>query len=176
VQVEHDRTVLWKRKYTAQERDTLKRAALRIFRDDVPHANFGLLKLVDRSTVNKDATRFGTTLWPNDAVTQLLARYGLPPDSPLSVLCVETLPHISNIFDHVTVLDRRDVRDRMRAMVGAAQDLSEGVVVQALEARTAALRSLRFDQDRPLSDQLGQYRILRTSPLTRVPYVCAPVP
>ena len=35
-----------------------------------------------------------------------------------------------------------------------------------------AVRSVSFDEDRPLSDQLGQYRILRTSPLMKVPFVC----
>ena len=131
-----------------------------------------MLKLADSSTVNSDATKFGTTIWPNDAVTQLLAQYGLPPDSPLSVLCVELLPHITNVFEHVSALHKRDVRDNMRTMVGSANFPSDGAISEELATRTTALKSINFDEDRPLSDQLGHYRVLRTSPLMRVPYVC----
>ena len=174
VQVEHDKTVLWKQKYTADERNTLKRAALRTFRDDALYAGAqNMLKLADPSTVNSDATKFGTTIWPNDAVTQLLAQYGLPPDSPLSVLCVEILPHITNVFEHVSALHQRDVRDNMRAMVGGGSNFpSDGAISEGLATRTMALKSIDFDEDRPLNDQLGNYRILRTSPLMKVPYVC----
>ena len=173
VQVEHDKAVVWKRKYTLEERNTLKRAALRTFRDDAIYAGAqNMLKLADSSTVNSDATKFGTTIWPNDAVTQLLAQYGLPPDSPLSVLCVELLPHITNVFEHVSALHKRDVRDNMRTMVGSANFPSDGAISEELATRTTALKSINFDEDRPLSDQLGHYRVLRTSPLMRVPYVC----
>jgi hypothetical protein len=173
VQVEHDKDVLRRRKYTAEERNTLKRAALRTFRDDTIYASAqNMFKLADPSTVNSDATKFGTTIWPNDAVTQLLAQYGLPPNSPLSVLCVEILPHITNVFDHVSALHKRDVRDNMRTMVGSSNFPSDGAIAEGLATRTMALKSIDFDEDRPLNDQLGNYRILRTSPLMKVPYVC----
>jgi len=173
LQVEHDKAVLWKRKYTAEERNTLKRAALGTFKDDVAFANFThMFKLANPSTVNKDATKFGTAIWPNDAVAQLLDEYGLPPDSPLSVLCVEILPQITNVFEHVSALHKREVRDKIRTMVGSARFPSDGVITEGLAARSAALKSISFDEDRPLNDQLGQYRILRTSPLTKVPFVC----
>ena len=121
VRVEHGKAVPWKQKYTAVERTALKRAALQTFRDDALYAGAqDMIKLTDPSTVNRDATKFGTTLWPNDAVTELLAQYGLPPDSPLSVLCVEVLPHITNVHEHVSAFGNGGVRDRMRTMVGAA--------------------------------------------------------
>jgi hypothetical protein len=48
VQVEHDKAVLWKRKYTAEERNTLKRAALGTFRDDANYASAqNMFKLAD---------------------------------------------------------------------------------------------------------------------------------
>jgi hypothetical protein len=105
-------------------------------------------------------------------VTALLAQYGLPPDSPLSVLCVEILPHITNVYEHVSALHKRDVRDQLRTMVGSGHLPSEPAFVGSLTARGIAHNSVAFDQQRPLSNQLGQYRILRTSPLTKVPFVC----
>lgn len=173
VQVEHDKAVLWSRKYTAEERNTLKRAAIRTFKDDVAYADVRhMFKLADALTVNKDATKFGTTIWANDEVTQLLAQYGLPPESPLSVLCVEILSRITNVFEHVSALHKRDVRDRMRTMVGSSHFPADGAITEELATRAVALKSINFDEDRPLSDQLGHHRILRTSPLTKVPYVC----
>ena len=86
----------------------------------------GHVKLADLTTVNKDATKYGTAIWLDDEVVQLLAQYGLPADSPLSVLCVEILPHITNIYDHVSSLQREDVRNKMRAMVGGSQFPAEG--------------------------------------------------
>jgi hypothetical protein len=126
--------------------------------------------------VNKDATKFGTTIWLNDDVTRMLAQYGLPADSALSVLCVEILPRITNVFDHVSALHKRDVREKMRAMMDSSNFPSDGAIAEELATRSIALKSIRFDEDRPLSDQLGHYRILRTSPLMKVPYVCCPSP
>lgn len=173
VRVEYEKAVSLKEKYTAGERNTLKGAALQTFRGDAIYAKAqDLIKLADLSTVNTDATKFGTTLWPNDAVTELLAQYGLPRDSPLSVLCVEVLPHITNIYEHVSALRNRDVRDNMRTMLGGTSFPSDGVIAEELATRTVALRSVDFERDRPLRDQLGHYRILWTSPLMKVPYVC----
>ena len=173
VRVEFEKAVPWKQKYAALERNTLKRAALQTFRDDAIYAGAqDMIKLTDPSTVNSDATKYGTTLWPNDAVTGLLALYGLPPNSPLSVLCVEVLPHITNIYEHVSALRSRKVRDNMRAMVGSSSFPSEEVIAEELATRTVSLKSVDFDRDRPLRDQLGHYRIFRTLPLVKVPYVC----
>jgi hypothetical protein len=177
VRVEHDRTARWKWKYTAEERNTLKRTAVRWFKDDTTYTEFQhAFKLADSSTVNKDATKFGTTIWLNDDVTRMLAQYGLPADSALSVLCVEILPRITNVFDHVSALHKRDVREKMRAMMDSSNFPSDGAIAEELATRSIALKSIRFDEDRPLSDQLGHYRILRTSPLMKVPYVCCPSP
>jgi len=177
VQVEHDKAVSWNRAYTAAQRNTLKRVAVRNFKDDVDYGKFRhVFKLADPATVNKDATKFGTTIWGNAEVIQLLAQFGLPPDSPLSVLCVEILPHITNVYEHVSSLHEKDVRTRMRAMVGSSQFASEGALSEGLAARTVALQSVSFNDDRPLSEQLGHYRILRTSPLMKVPFVCCPSP
>jgi hypothetical protein len=85
---------------------------------------------------------------------------------------VEILPHITNVFEHVSALHNRDIRDNMRTMVGSPNFPSDGAIVEGLATRTVALKSINFDEDRPLSDQLGHYRILRTSAFMKVPYVC----
>jgi hypothetical protein len=173
MRVEHDKAVLWKAKYTMEERRLLQRASVRNFKGEVSHASSGpAFKLADSLTVNKDATKYGTAIWTDSEVVQLLHQYGLPVNSPLSVLCVEILPHITNIYDHVSSLHREDVRNKMRAMVGGSQFPAEQDVKRGLALNAIAMQSVSFDEDRPLSDQLGQYRILRTSPLMKVPFVC----
>jgi hypothetical protein len=122
VQVEHEKTAVWIHKYTADERITLKRASLRNAKDDMASIQGrNLYKLAETQTVNKDATKFGTTVWSDAEVTYLLAQYGLPPNSPLSVVCVETAPHITNLYEHVSALHKPEVRDKMRTMVGSDQ-------------------------------------------------------
>jgi hypothetical protein len=173
LRVAHGKPLDWLKAYTAPQRATLEQAALSNFRDGLVAADARkYLKLADPTTVNPDATRYGTAVWTNDEVTVLLAQYGLPATTSLSVLCVEILPHITNVFEHVSGLADRVVRDRFRTMVGADRLPGDGVLAEGAVAQDAARRSLRFDGDRPLSAQLGQYRILRTSPLCPVPFVC----
>jgi hypothetical protein len=74
----------------------------------------------------------------------LLANLGLPLGSSLSVLVVETLPQITNIFEHVSH--------------------------EATALKTRQASDLRSPS--PVSDELGHHRLLRTSPLTEVPPVC----
>ena len=101
----------------------------------------------------------------------MLALLGLPNDSPLSVLVVEFLPVVTNIYEAVSGLDKQGVNASVRAGAAhpdvpsaevAAQRLEEMQTRQDLESRS------------PASDDLGQRRILRTSPLTEVPFVCCP--
>ncbi len=175
VRVEHDKTVNWDTEYTIEQRNTLKRVAIKNFRDEIDYSNFRhVYKLADAINVNKDATRYGTAIWSNKEIVQLLTLYGLPPDSSLSVLCVEILPHITNLFDHVSSLDREEARSKMRSTLGSVHFPSEGDIVEGLAARTMANQSISFNEDRPLNSQLGNYRILRTSPLMAVPFFCCP--
>ena len=158
---------------TIEQSDNLRRAAFQNFQGGTAYGKFqDVLTLADTSTVNPDATKYGSALWVTAEVTALLALYGLPSDSPLSVLCVETLPHINNVYEHVSALHKRDVRDRLRSMVGSENLPSEPAFAEALATRGDAGNSVFLSQPRPLSRQLGQYRILRTSPLTKVPFVC----
>ena len=164
LRVEHDRTAVWSQRYTASERAVLAAATSRNLRDDsATTATRNLYKLADSDTVGRDATRYGTTLWSDEQVTRLLALYGLPKQASLSVVCVETYPHITNVRQHVSAVHDPAVRDGLRSMVGGGADQV---------ATVAAGRAPPAEQPRPLAGQLGEYRILRTSPLTKVPDVC----
>lgn len=132
-----------------------------------------LLKLIDFGRKNKSSTKYGTTIWSNRDVARLLAECGLPQDAPLSVIVVETLPQIRNIFDHISSLEKPNVAI-------AALNLMDDNGKKTFIAEYGKKFGPRGDssvpplahRSRPLSDELGNHRILRTSPLTKVPEVC----
>jgi len=107
---------------------------------------------------NADAPARGATTWTQDEISRLLADLGLPRDAPLSVLCVEMLPTLQ-------ALRRTD------AVQHLANDLVAGVRAERSGTGTTAVAVVDGGV-RPLSDALGHFRILRTSPLTPVPPVC----
>ncbi|CAN5732247.1 hypothetical protein BH10BAC3_BH10BAC3_39180 [soil metagenome] len=117
----------------------------------------------------KEALRYAETEWTNDDITEMLYLYGLPGDAPLSVLCVELFGTITNLAEHIT--DFTSVQD----------DVINEMAIQYGDAgRQEAFRMMhdykeakpREDNSKPLSDELGFHRILRTSPLAEVPFVC----
>jgi hypothetical protein len=172
VRVEHDKHVDWFGKYTEPQRQTLKQITINNWRDELDYANFRhIYQLADTATVNKDATKYGTAIWSNNEISQLLTLYGLPLDSSLSVLCVEMLPTITNLNDHINNLPKAGVISSLRKIVPAESLPSEGQLKE-LSARMTNIQTSSLSERRPLSDQLGHYRILRTSPLTEVPFVC----
>ena len=170
VRIDHDPASARTKALTVEDRHTLNRLVTRTMGDRFDTKVSEMLTLADETTVNKDATKFGTTIWSNGDVVQLLTQFGLRPDAPLSVVCVEILPHITNIHEHVTALDQPEVRTKARTMVGAFP--SDASLARGLAAQGATRRAVTFEEDRPLSRQLGNYRVLRTSPLTKVPYIC----
>jgi hypothetical protein len=158
--------------YDDQQRKTLKNLAIRNFKDDLSYAkSAGIYKLAEPEKTNKDATKRGAVAWSNSEISQLLALYGLPEDSPLSVLVVEFLPVITNIYDAVSRLDQPGVNDNLRGAPSHPDVPPPGVAAARIE-QIQAQRDL--ENPSPASDQLGQRRILRTSPLTEVPFVCCP--
>jgi hypothetical protein len=171
IQIETEQDVDWLTRYSDVERRTLKGITVKSLRDDVAYAKYNhLYKLADVATVNTDSTKYGTVAWTNDEIRQVLALYGLPIDSPLSVLVVEMLPTITNIFDHVSRLGQAQTLDTLRDTMRVAHNLDSG---QVRERVLQQERARTFEEGpSPLSDELGQHRILRTSPLTEVPYVC----
>jgi hypothetical protein len=149
IQVETDREVDLLGKYTDDELHVLADVSFHNFKYEIDAgAMAGVLKLVDYSTKNKDATRYGTVVWSRHEVEQLLGHVGLELTSSLSVLVVETLPQITNFYDHFSTQDQSRAADS--TVVSGARRPS------------------------PVSDMLGHHRLLRTSPLTPVPPICPP--
>ena len=173
VQVEPERSVNVFEKYSDQELEVLSSITSKHFTYELDTSNFvNIFKLVDFSKKNKDATKFGTTVWTNKEVQQLLALLGLPQDSPLSVLVVETLPQITNIYGHISGLHKATVAQAAEQLVG--QDQKEQFNAKLKNASFSATQTANLDIPSPVSDALGHHRILRTSPLTPMPDVCCP--
>jgi hypothetical protein len=109
---------------------------------------------------NRDAPIHGVTAWTQAEIVGLLRELGLPTGSPLSVLCVETMPTLEN----------------QRAAIGNGRSFADGdLAASVLKERGGQGLAAAVTADsgpRPLSDALGHVRILRTSPLTPVPEVC----
>ena len=111
---------------------------------------------------NLDAPARGVTRWTQAELATLIRDLGLPQDAPLSVLCVEMMP----------TLEALRVRDDPNASVHS--DLIGALHDERLGRTPGAATVGTTDHPRPLSEALGHYRILRTSPLTAVPEVCCP--
>lgn len=148
------------------------------------NAKLQVMKLVDFSNQNKDRTKYGTAIWTNEEVAQLLELYCLPPNSSLSVVVVETYGHTTNIYDHVTDLERRTdvgtatatfVPNDRRPQFTADLDRRRQFTAEVDRQRDTAISSARavvVQRASPVDEALGHYRILRTSPLTEVPDIC----
>jgi hypothetical protein len=110
---------------------------------------------------NRDSPARGWTLWKRTEIVSALRDLGLPEDAPLSVLCVEMMPTPAALRAPQTKGVAAD-RENFVATLAAERSgygSTPGTVVQP-------------DGVRPLSDALGNFRILRSSPLTAVPEVC----
>jgi len=105
--------------------------------------------------IYKDKIKTATCTWENKEISNMLSTYGLPADSPLSVLTVEVFGNITNIFEHVG-MSQKEIQ-KLTA--------SRPEIATTIEARHNRSKGA-------LTDALGHYRILRTSPLTEVPFVC----
>jgi hypothetical protein len=127
-----------------------------------------VLQLVHFSTKNKDGKKYDTVVCTHNEVELLLANLGLPLGSRLSVLVVETVPQITNIFEHVSRLDSPLVASASENLVapGGQAGLAQGAT------RVTAMHTGDIRTPSPMSDELGHHRLLRTSPLVVVPPVC----
>jgi len=112
---------------------------------------------------NSDAPARAITSWTSKEIRLMLASIGIPDDSPLSVLCVEMMPTMAALLNqpekHATGADESIVALALAERAGATL-AAAGPTVQATGG------------PRPLSDGLGHFRILRTSPLAPVPSTC----
>ncbi|OBX26886.1 hypothetical protein LX77_00675 [Gelidibacter algens] len=118
------------------------------------NASFTNASLIEgaKIAIYKDKVKTGSCSWTNQEISDLINRYGLPEDAPLSVLVVEVFGNITNIFDYLSY--PKEIREELFS------DYSANIEKQKIRSEKA------------LSDHLGHYRILRTSPLTEVPFIC----
>ncbi len=103
----------------------------------------------------KDQIKTARITWENKEIAPLLIALGLPEDAPLSVVTVEVFGNITSVFEQVGLSlaeIKKYTANNPQAFV-------------AIESRQMKSRKA-----------LGQYRILRTSPLTELPFVCVARP
>lgn len=126
------------------------------------------------AATNTDAVKNGTTCWLSNEILQLLELYGLPEDSSLSVLCVEIFTPITNMYEHINEFDSELTKARISTnFAGFSPDIGAQINEAASRFSASDEEVLAYiQQPKPLGDDLGNYRILRTSPLTQAPFVC----
>ena len=102
--------------------------------------------------------------------------FGLPHDSPLSVLVVEVFGNITSLREHITGLQQPTVRNNItgafRAQGMEATHINQMNDEMNRAAENQEMLMMATANYNPLTSGLGHYRILRTSPLTEVPFVC----
>ncbi|WP_162415539.1 hypothetical protein [Cyclobacterium roseum] len=159
--------------YTNQQLQLLNQAAVKIQKGQEGISEAGkFLKLKTAGNKNKSATKYGTTVWTNKKISQLLQLYGLPTDASLSVVVVEVLPQIKNVFDHVSGLDDAPVAEATSNFINADQrEAFNQSYRQRFRSDTSKATSA-VNHSSPVSDELGHHRILRSSRLTKVPDIC----
>ncbi|HMH12146.1 MAG TPA: hypothetical protein VK578_03470 [Edaphobacter sp.] len=170
VQIEEEQQVNWFQLYDRQQQLLLRNITIKNWKDEISYTGAQhIFKLKELTTSNKDATTFGTVAWLNSEVEQLLENYGLPTTSALSVLVVETLPSIRSLREAVSNVENPLVSQRLNVTMAAMKAAnSESVAGAALNGAAVDVEQMPS----PVSDELGEHRILRSSPLTEVPYIC----
>lgn len=121
-------------------------------------------------TIDKEAVKYAHGEWPNALVNERLRLYGLSTDSPLSVLAVEVYGTITNIHEHINNFTTKHTEVEQKIT-----ELYSNFVANETKKNYARATDMLLQQQNPimpLTDNLGLYRILRTSPLTEVPFVC----
>lgn len=122
----------------------------------------------DKIKINKDAPVYSTTNWSNKEVEQVLALMGLPIDSPLSIVCVEMMPKPETYLTMATELDESIIESLDLGVEKVA--ITKFADTKKVKQQSAQLVS--DSSSSPLGKSLGKFRILRTSPLTKVPFIC----
>ena len=131
------------------------------------NANFNLA-VIPVGPINKDSAVYSVNTWSNAEVSQILSILGLPVSSSLSVLCVEMMPGPDTYVNMVgEIIDTS--RAQYTASVSAGIKSSAQQVNQPVQEAEVAES---VGNNGPLFGGLGNFRILRTSPLTPVPFVC----
>lgn len=110
----------------------------------------------------KESHPVGTAVFTSQEIAEYLTDLGLPEDSDLSVLVVEVFGNITNLSDHVNRIRPRGASNSQEATLMAASNRKNEAGANVM------------DNGSVLGNNLGNFRILRTSPLTKVPFVCCP--
>ncbi|HSB92393.1 MAG TPA: hypothetical protein VLC28_04715, partial [Flavitalea sp.] len=154
-------------------------------RDDVPKFQ----AMIEGSKfAREDSPAIGITAWTNQEVEALLDEHGLPKDNPLSVLCVELMPGYEQFMvnsDRITSIFRGNDNNNTRLNRAMLADTIPALAMErllqlygAILEENQASQSINDQDDngyRPLTNDLGSARILRTSLLTAVAEVCCTV-
>ncbi|WP_147392262.1 hypothetical protein [Algoriphagus lacus] len=104
----------------------------------------------------------GTAVFTSQEIAGYLTDLGLPEDSPLSVLVVEVFGNITNLAQHLNRIRPRNTNGQNNEAMLAVHRMMSSTGMVATEDRV------------DLGNNLGNFRILRTSPLTKSPFVCCP--
>jgi len=112
---------------------------------------------------NSDAPARAVASWTSAEIRVMLASIGLPDDSALSVLCVEMMPTMA------ALINQPETRSIFAGENVAAMAFAERAGVAAPAAAAVIQHT---GGPRPLSDGLGHFRILRTSPLASIAATC----
>ncbi len=190
-----EKLMTWKRNFTVKEKMLVLDEATRtnIFNESLQSKSGIQLSNIDTSKFNfdeaslikaagiaifNDAPKTAMGYWTNTEIAQHLLMLGLPEDSLLSVLVVEIFGNITNIREHINRFNRPQP-----GVVGGAifsthtndSPLSKMMNMPSSAFATGGTPDAAAQiNDIPLSGNLGNFRILRTSPLTEVPFVCCP--
>ncbi len=117
----------------------------------------------------KESTKQAFGKWRNMEVRKMLDLYGLPIDSPLSVVCVEVFGQITNAFEHMD-----DFENNREGFVEKTAVVFDQVIASQVANNLKKVKDPQVNNTiDPLNSQLGLFRILRTSPLTEVPFICS---
>jgi hypothetical protein len=150
-----------------------------LFKKDIIQINSVKIDKAVIKAIKKDLPVTGTCVWENTEINKLLELYGLPEDSALSIVTVEVFGNIKSLREHITNLNQRRVRENIMEseQVRSVKDEEQRQQFRTAVHDAAIINDEEIFADvkiKPLSNGLGHYRILRTSPLTEVPFVCCP--
>ncbi len=147
---------------------------------DTSKFNFDEASLIKAAgiAIFNDAPKTAMGYWTNTEIAQYLLMLGLPEDSLLSVLVVEIFGNITNIREHINKFNRPQPGVVGGAIFNAHSNDSPlskmmNISPSAFAAEASSGTAAQIN-DILLSGNLGNFRILRTSPLTEVPFVCCP--
>ena len=153
-------------------------------RDDVPKFQ---AMIEGGKYAREDSPAIGITAWTNQEVEALLEEQGLPRDNPLSVLCVELMPGYEQFMvnrDKLSSMFRGNDTALFKRAMMVKETIPALAMERLLQLYGAILEEAQTvqpinDQDdngyRPLTNDLGSTRILRTSLLTAVGEICCTV-